>query len=68
MSRPELGFDLILKNGRIYSTSGLVDADIGVRAGTIVAIGSMNGDASETITASASDWKSSVNLAMTFLN
>ena len=49
MDRSESEFDLLLKNGNVFSVGGLVDADIGVRAGKIVALGSVSGTAGQTI-------------------
>ena len=36
-------FDLTLRNGKVFATSGLVDADIGVREGKIADMGSIVG-------------------------
>ncbi len=42
------GYDLILKNGTVWTPSGPVEADVGVRNGRIAAIGA-TGDAAEVI-------------------
>ena len=42
-------FDLILKNGTIHTPGGAEQADVGVRGGRIVAIGTGLGDAGEVI-------------------
>ncbi len=42
-------FDLLLRNGTVHTPGGPVSADVGVRGGKIAAIGSMLGDAGETI-------------------
>ena len=49
MSQSEHNFDLILRNGTIYSTGGLVDADVGIRAGKIAEVGSIAGSSGQTI-------------------
>lgn len=49
MSRSKFDFDLILRNGVVFSTGGLVDADVGVRAGRIARLGSVTGNARQTI-------------------
>ena len=41
-------FDLILKNGRVFTPGGIVEADVGVRGGKIAGIG-VSGDAGEVI-------------------
>ena len=42
-------YDLILKNGTVHTPGGADKADVGVRGGKIVAIGSALGDAGEVI-------------------
>jgi dihydroorotase len=42
-------FDLILKNGTIHTPGGADKADVGVRGGKVVAIGTSLGDAGEVI-------------------
>ena len=42
-------FDMILRGGAVYTPSGLIDTDVGVRGGRIVAIGNGLGDAGEVI-------------------
>lgn len=42
-------FDLTLTNGKVFSVGGLVEADIGVRAGKITALGSVAGGSHRTI-------------------
>ena len=42
-------FDLIVKNGTVHTPGGPVAADIGVRAGKIVAIGAFPGDGAQVI-------------------
>ena len=42
-------FDLILKNGTVYTPGGPVEASIGVRGGRIAAIGTALGDAGEVV-------------------
>lgn len=42
-------FDLILANGTVHTPGGPVAADVGVRAGRIVAIGALRADAGERI-------------------
>lgn len=49
MSPSEDKFDLILKNGNVFTASGLVEADIGVREGKITALGSISSDAEQII-------------------
>ncbi|HMI18030.1 MAG TPA: hypothetical protein VK533_00665, partial [Sphingomonas sp.] len=41
-------YDLLLKNGTVWTPGGAVQASVGVRDGKIVAIGE-SGDAGETI-------------------
>jgi dihydroorotase len=41
-------YDLLLKNGRVFTPGGLVDADVGVRDGRIAGIG-VAGDAGEVL-------------------
>ena len=44
------GYDLLLKGGAVYTPSGLVDTDVGVRAGRIAAIGDLaSASAPETL-------------------
>lgn len=42
-------FDLILRNGTVHTPGGAEQADVAVRGGRIVAIGTSPGDAAETI-------------------
>ena len=49
MDQSEHEFDLVLKNGSVFSVGGLVDADVGVRAGKIVAVGSITGSSARMI-------------------
>ena len=49
MASSDDDFDLTLKNGNIFTPSGLVDADIGVRGGKITSIGTNLGNAERTI-------------------
>src|SRR4051812_31708722 len=44
-------FDLIVKGGKAFTPSGLIDADIGIAGGKITAIGSLSGAAAEIIDA-----------------
>ena len=49
MDSSESEFDLVLKNGNVFSVGGLVDADVGVRSGKIAALGSITGSSAQTI-------------------
>ena len=49
MASSDDDFDLTLKNGNIFTPSGLLDADIGVRGGKITSIGTNLGNAERTI-------------------
>ncbi len=49
MTSPKDDFDLILKNGRVFSPSGLLEADIGVRGGKIAGMGSIAGSSRQTM-------------------
>lgn len=49
MGSSENDLDLILENGKVFSVGGLIDADIGVRGGKIVALGSVDGNSDRTI-------------------
>lgn len=49
MDRSESEFDLILKSGTVFSVGGLVEADVGVQAGKITALGSVSGSSDRTI-------------------
>jgi dihydroorotase len=42
-------FDLILKNGTVHTPGGAESVDVGVQGGRIAAIGTLSGDAGETI-------------------
>ena len=49
MASSDDDFDLILENGSIFTPSGSMDADIGVRGGKITSIGTNLGNAERTI-------------------
>ena len=49
MDSSESEFDLVLKNGNVFSVGGPVDADVGVRLGKIAALGSITGSSAQTI-------------------
>jgi dihydroorotase len=40
-------FDLIIKNGQVMTSGGLVHADIGVTNGKIITIGSLSNDSAK---------------------
>ncbi len=49
---PMTPYDLVIQNGRIATASDIFEADVGIRDGVIVALGSDLGNASEIIDAS----------------